>query len=123
MASTEFYAWSDLYHGGKTEKRERAGGQSMTVVLERNIVPRGEKVTQAQLGCKKEEWQTLVDGGSVRPYPLPEGADTYISPTNAIMSGLVNEQGDVDTNRLLELGLAHPPVINPPAAEDTPTGV
>jgi hypothetical protein len=66
------YAWSDLYYGGKSEKRERSNGMSMTVVLERNVVKRGEKVTKAQLGVGDDEWDALVASGSVRDKPLPE---------------------------------------------------
>lgn len=118
MADT-FYAWSDLYYGGETEMRTRADGRSYRVVLSRNFKARGEKVTQKELDLGKDEWEALVESGSVRSYPLPEEADDYLSPTQAIIDRLFKE-GEIDPNMLLELSLAHPLVPSPPSpgAED-----
>lgn len=122
MAAKKMYAWSDLYYGGKTEERARANGLPMRVVLSRDIVPRGEEVTQSKLGVDDDQWQALQDSGSVREYPLPKGADEFTSPARAMVAALVNEQGDIDVNKLLELGLQNPPAINPPASENAPVG-
>lgn len=115
--SGEFYAWSDLYNGGESEKRARANGLEMTVVLERNVISHGDPVTQSDLGVSDEEWESLLAGGSIRNYPPPDGTSDYVSPSTAMMRTLVNDHGDLDVNKLMELGLAHPPVINPPAEE------
>lgn len=114
---SEYYAWSDLYNGGESEKRSRANGQEMTVVLSRNVIERGQPVSQADLGVSDEEWESLVEGGSVRDYPLPDGASEYVAPSTAIVRSLVNDRGDIDVNKLMQLGLAHPPAANPPAEE------
>jgi hypothetical protein len=122
--ATTYYAWSDLYNGGKTIEVDRPGGGSRTVMAERNIVARGEKVTQKNLGVSDEEFQALVEGGSVRPYPLPAGSSDTVSPSRAMLDSLMDRTGELDVNRLLELGLSHPPAINPPSdeAEDVPVG-
>lgn len=63
------YAWSDLYNGGKSEETKLG----RKIIHERNIIPRGEKVTKAKLKLEDEEWDALVASGSIRDYPLPEG--------------------------------------------------
>jgi len=119
-----FFAWSDLYNGGKTQEVTRPGGAPRTVVTERNIVPRGDKVTQKGLGVTDEEWKALLDGGSVREYEVPKDASDTVSPTRAILARVMNPQGDLDPDRLLELGLSNPPVLNLPSeeAEELPEG-
>ena len=116
MAAKSYYAWSDLYSGGETEERAMANRQYRTVVLSRNVTPRGEKVTQAGLKVSDEEWQALLDGGSVRAYPVPEEASDYVSPASAAVSR-ITKGGEIDMNTLLELSLQNPPVLNPPADE------
>lgn len=103
-----YYAWSDLMFGGETEKRDRADGRSYKVVLSRNVKRRGEKVTAKELGLDSDEFDALVASGSVRPYPLPDEASDYVSPTQAIVNRLFKD-GEVDPNQLLELSLQNPP--------------
>lgn len=110
-----YFAWSDLYNGGESEKRPRANGQEMTVVLERNIITHGSSVTQEELGVDDDEWGRLIESGVIRTYAPPEGTSEYVAPSTAMMRSLVNDTGDIDVNKLMELGLAHPPVINPPS--------
>jgi len=121
MADT-FYAWSDIYAGGESEKREAAGGRLVKVINKRNIIRRGEKVTQAKLGVEKEEFDALVASGSVRAYPLPEGADDMVSPSNAFLSSVLDSDGDVDINKLMDLGLQNPGVATEASESDTPKG-
>lgn len=119
MAATKMYAWSDLIAGGKSEDRKTADGRLRTVVLERNVVRRGEAVTAKDVGASEEEWNHLIESGSVRPYPLPEGADDNTSPTTAVLRKLTSrDSGEIDQNMLLELALAHPPAMNPPAEDE-----
>jgi hypothetical protein len=63
------YAWSDLYNGGKSEET-RLGRK---IIHERNVIPRGAKVTKAKLKVEDDEWDALIATGSLREYPLPEG--------------------------------------------------
>lgn len=115
-------AWSDLLYGGETETRTRADGRDYKVVLNRNRLARGEKVTKKEIGVSDEEWDHLVETGSIRPYPLPEGAGEFTSPATAVME-MLSKDGDIDPNVLMELALQHPPAINPPAEEaSTPEG-
>lgn len=105
-----YYAWSDLWNGGETKEVKKPGGVSHNVVSKRNIVKRGEKVTQKNLGVNDEEWEHLVESGSIRAYPVPEGANERISPTRALILDLLDNRGELDMNRLLEMGLANRPV-------------
>ena len=117
------YAWSDLHLGGESEWIETPHGGRRKVVMQRNVVPRGEKVTKSKLGVSSDEWDVLVEGGSVRPYPLPEEADEYTSPMDAVMSRLY-KGGDLDQDVLMELSQAGAVDINPPAedAAEVPQG-
>lgn len=110
------YAWSDLYGGGDTKELKRPDGRVAVVVEKRNITPRGEKVTQSGLKVDDATWDSLIAGGSVRPYPVPEEANEWVSPASAALSR-ISKGGDVDTNVLLELAMQHPPAMNPPAEE------
>ena len=123
------YAWSDLYNGGETSKRPGPGGVERTVVASRNIIARGEKVTQSGLKLDDDAWQALIDSGSVRPYPVPDGADESVSPHNAVLAQLVNDEGEIDIDKLIEMGTPSvaalstlPPPINPPAEEGKTLG-
>lgn len=113
-----YWAWSDLMGGGKTKTMKLADGREREIVEERNVTPRGSKVTKAKLGVSDEEWDALIEGGSIRNYDLPEGADEFTSPTQAMLRSLVNNRGDIDLDKVMELGLANPPAINPPAEEE-----
>lgn len=132
----DYYAWSDIYHGGESKDMPTSGGATRKVIVERNVTAHGEKVSQAELGISDEEWQTMIDGGSVRPYPVPEDVDEFTSPHNAVMAKIVNEDGDVDVEKLMEVGVPSvaalstlPAATNPPAeegktlGETKPTGV
>ena len=123
-SSDTFYVWSDLYNGGESKERKNANGSTVRIIESRNIIPRGEKITQSDLGVSDEEWDNLVSSGSIRPYPLPDGADEYTPPHRAVLEKIVNEEGDIDVDRLMNLGapsvaalVTLPNPINPPAEE------
>ena len=133
--SGDYYAWSNIYHGGETEVRKSPNGVERKITVSRNIVKHGEPITQSQIKASDDEWENMIAGGSVRPYPVPEGADEHTSPHRAVMATLVDENGDIDTNKLLQLGAPSvaalttlPNPINPPAeegktiGEDKPSG-
>ena len=111
----KYYAWSDIYNGGEVKDVTSPTGVVKTVVVSRNIIPRGEAVTKSKFS--DEEWDALIEGGSVRPYPVPEEADDLLSPTQAVLARLSKGTGEIDQNMLLELALSQPPVSNPPADE------
>jgi hypothetical protein len=123
MADT--YAWSDIWAGGETEQRQASGNRLINVVMKRNITKHGSKVTQKDLGVSKEEWEALLENGVIRDYPPPEGTDDYTSPTQAFMRAIVDETGEVDVNKVMELGLQNPGVVLPEVAgkaAETPKG-
>lgn len=109
------YAWSEIRFGGEVDNKKAPGGRDVKVVTKRNVVEWGSKVTQKDLGVDKDEWQHLIDTGSVRPYPPPKGANENTSPTTALMTELVDSRGEIDVNRLMEMGLTVPP---PASMED-----
>lgn len=112
----KYYAWSDLYNGGKVEEVKTPTGGIKVVVVERYVTHVGESVTKAKLGVSDEEWDHLVESGSIRDYPLPKDANDLKSPSLAFMES-ISTSGEIDVNKLLELGLKHPPALNPPAEE------
>lgn len=118
MADT--YAWTDIRNGGEVEKRE-AGGRLMNVVMSRNIIKAGTTVSQSDLGVDDAEWQRLHDEGIVRDYPQPEGTDEFTSPTQAFISSIVTETGEVDVDQLLNMGLQNPGVALTPEQVDAAT--
>lgn len=119
--ATSYVAWSDLYFGGEVELRDRPGGGTYKVIKSRNRLARGEKVTKSKLGVSDEEWDALIESGSVRPYDLPPGADNYTSPTRAVLAAITNDRGDIDADVLLQLALQHPVVGAVAEVEDDDT--
>lgn len=115
--ATKHYAWSDLYYGGKTDVISLPNGGTRTVVVERDIVLRGEEVTAKKIGVADDVWEHLVESGSIRPYPVPEGASDTISPTRAVLDAY-NKGGELDQDMLLELAMKQPLPMNPPAEEE-----
>lgn len=124
-SSGSMFAWSDLHAGGEVEFRDAPGGRKIKVVMNRTIIPRGDKVSRSDLDVTDEQWDALIANGSIRPYDLPEGSDEWTSPTQAFVNNIMNDRGEPDINVMMELALAHPPAINPPAEEaaEVPEGV
>lgn len=112
----KFFAWSDLYNGGKIEKVTLPNGGVREVVVERNMIPRGSEISKGKLKLSDADWDALVEGGSIRPYPLPDEADDNTSPTQAVLRRL-SRDGEIDQNMLLELALTQPLPENPAAEE------
>jgi hypothetical protein len=107
--SGKMYAWTEIRYGGEAEKIPVAGGRSERfVVKSRNVIPLGDEVSQSDIDADDDYWQHLQDEGIVRPYPLPEGTDEYTSPTQAFLGGVSTGTGEVDIDKLMELGLTNP---------------
>ena len=126
--SDKMYAWTELRNGGEAGQIDVAGGRGQRFVIKsRNIVKQGEEVSQADLGVDDAMWQEWIDSGSIRNYPLPEGTDAYTSPAQAFVSNISTGRGDLDVNKIMELGLSHPAALAPddeaPAEEAAPEGV
>ena len=122
----KWYAWSELRNGGTSTERKNANGSTIRVIESRNIIQPGEVVTQKGLGVDDAGWDALVAGGSVRNYPLPAGTEEGLSPHDAVMKNLVDENGNIDVNKFLsaqtELGaLATLPAPTNPSAEEGKT--
>src|SRR5262245_18253016 len=108
--SEKWYAWTELRNGGKAEKITVAGGRGERfVVTERYTHPAGEEVSQSDLGgIDDATWNSWIAGGSVRNYPMPEGVDDYTSPSQAFVANISTGEGEVDLDKLMELGLTNP---------------
>lgn len=120
--ATTYYAWSDLWLGGEAETQKAPGGREFKVVTSRVIVQRGEKITKAKSGLSDEGWDEMIDSGSIRPYPLPDGADEYTSPATAMIRALVNAQGDIDVNKIMEMGFTNVPAASDEEESEVPVG-
>lgn len=124
----KFYVWSDIYNGGETKEVTTSKGLTMTVVESRNVIQRGEEITKAKSKLSDVEWDEKVANGSIRTYPLPDEADEYTSPTQAVLRRLSTGEGEINQDMLLELALSQPAPENPPAeaakeVETKPVGV
>lgn len=105
------YAWTAIHNGGEGEMVDvaSAGGRNRRYVIKsRNITPAGAEVTQKDLDVDDETWQHFIDEGIVRDYPYPEGTDDYTSPSQAFLAGVSTGTGEVDINKLMDLGLSNP---------------
>lgn len=105
----KYFVWSDIHNGGKTEQVALPNGDTKQMVTKRNVTVRGTEVTKAKLNASDEEWDGWIDGGSIRPYPLPEGANEDVSPSSAVLSMLTEGSGEIKQNMLIELALTHAP--------------
>lgn len=112
----KFYVWSDIYNGGKVEDVTTPTGAVKHVVVERNITPRGSAVTKSKLDVSDEDWDRFIENGVIRSYPVPDEADEYLSPTQAVLRRL-STGGELDQDMLLELAMTTPAAENPPASE------
>ena len=102
----KFFVWGTIYNGGKSTE----GRDGRKLISERNIVEPGTEVTASKLGLDKDEFQHLVDTGTIRNYPLPKNMRDGESPTQAVMRGVLNRDGEISQDMMLELALSHPPV-------------
>jgi len=110
---SKWYAWTELRNGGEAGQIDVAGGRGQRFVIKsRNIVKQGEEVSQTDLGVDDATWQSWIDGGSVRDYPLPEGTDEYTSPSQAFLKNLSTGQGELDLDKLMAMGLSHPAAVS-----------
>lgn len=86
MADT-YYAWSEIRYGAEHDKNRPE------LILKQLTAAPGDKVTAAQLGLDEDQFQELVDSGSVRNYPLPEELrDPLTSPNTLIAQGLADSE-------------------------------
>lgn len=119
----KMYVWSEIWDGGDVEQIKTASGNTRNIVSNRKVHKLGDEVSPGDLS--DEDWDTMVAGGTLRPYPVPEGVDEGTSPTQVVVAKLY-EGGDVDQDQLLEMALYHPPALNPPSEEaaevDVPEG-
>lgn len=103
MAET-WYAWSTLYNGGEAKQIK-----DRKIIVSRNTVEPGEKVTKANLKADDATWDALVAGGSVRNYPFPKIPEGFSgSPSEFVMKSLRDGDGEIDQNTLLALALGTP---------------
>ena len=122
MAATKkkgkMFAWTELRLGGEGKLIDIGGGRAQRYVIhKRNIVAQGSEVSQSDLGVDDETWDRWVEDGVLRSYPLPEGTDEYTSPSQAFLRGVSTGAGEVDIDKLMELGLANPAIAAPEEAE------
>lgn len=82
MADPTMYAWSPI-QGSKGDKQFE--------------VPAGEAVNADKLGLSKEQFQQLVDAGSVRPVKFPDLPEGYRdSPVNYLREQAIEAAGEGD---------------------------
>lgn len=67
----KMYAWSNIQHGVDRDTTDP------TVITRYHTTKRGSVVTADKLGLSDEQFQELVDAGSVRSIPYPDMPDTW----------------------------------------------
>jgi hypothetical protein len=109
MADQKYYAWSELRLGGESELVMSATGVGRRIIQSRDVVRPGEEVTKADLkkrGLTDDEWDTWIEGGSIRTYPMPEmPANSNQSPSEFVLEGLRQGNEDIDPNVVMQLAL------------------
>lgn len=103
------YAWTQIRFGGEGSLQDLPTGRGQRyVITKRNVVQQGDEISQSDVDVDDETWESWVENGVVRPYPLPEGTDDYTSPSQAFLAGVSTGKGEVDIDKLMELGLTNP---------------
>lgn len=99
--AVKYYVWGTLYNGGDIKMIK-----DRKIIVKRNIIEPGQEITQSKLKCSDEDWDALIEGGSVRDYPYPDIPVTFPgSPAEFIMHELRQGEEEPDQDTLLELAL------------------
>jgi hypothetical protein len=72
MAAESWYLWSNYQNGGETDEVRTPNGGTRNVVLSRNLIPAGTKVSKSDLEVDDAGWEALVEAGVVRSFPYPD---------------------------------------------------
>jgi hypothetical protein len=98
----KWYVWTTIYNGGETKT---VGDRK--IIVKRNVIEPGTEVTKAKLKVSDEDWDALIEGGSVRPYAFPTMPATFGgSPADFIMSQLRRGEEDVSQDVLIGLAMS-----------------
>lgn len=85
-----WYLWSNYQSGGETDTVRTPNGGERNVVLSRNVMKAGAKVTEGSFEGGKEEFKSLKEAGVVRNYPFPD------IPAGSLDSPLVHLQKQIN---------------------------
>lgn len=103
MADTDYYLWSPVQDGGETKLVPLPTGGERSVVVKRNVVPVGTKVTQTKLGVEDDLWNQWLDGGVVRTYPYPDMPDGSTDSPVVFLQKQLNAAANSEEERLTAL--------------------
>ena len=88
MADT-MYAWSRILYGAEKDDEGNITGPKALEI--------GDEVSQDTLGISDEEWQSLIDGGVVQTYALPDDLKSpFRSPRQLMQDKLIAAQQGFD---------------------------
>lgn len=88
MADT-MYAWSRILYGAEKDDKGNVTGQKAFEV--------GDEVSQGDLKADDAEWKSLIDGGVLRSYPMPDDLkDPALSPRQIMQNKLTEAQQGFD---------------------------
>jgi hypothetical protein len=96
-----FYLWSNYQNGGETTTVRTPNGGDRNVVLSRNVLPAGEKVTQAKLEADDAEWEALIEAGVVREYPFPDMPAGSLDSPLVHLQKQINQAAESEEERLM----------------------
>ena len=96
MAS-KMYAWSDIEYDADVDPDSGA--------RKPKYIRRGEEVNRSKLGVDEENFQALVDAGSVRPMKFPDIPATFQgSPVEWYREELAKTQEGVEADVAMSMG-------------------
>lgn len=109
--ATEYFAWCNIMNGGDVIEVPvpSVKGLTKTVITNRNIIETGSKITKAKSGLSDEDWDRMLANGAIRTYPLPEGTDDRTSPSTAFLRQVLDERGNVDVAKMMDMGFVTAP--------------
>ena len=89
----EYYVWSKIQHGQTVPKADEKGAWESQIT----VIDRGEKITKKDLpGLSDEDWNGLIESGSIRATPVPIPSDYEGSVLDYMKEQLQELQGAAD---------------------------
>lgn len=98
MPEATMYAWSPIRHGAKKDKDGNIVGAEE--------VKMGDSVSQSKLGVDDDNWNALVEAGSVRPYKYPDNVKSDESAVQSLQRQAreASEAAEAPVTAMMSLG-------------------
>jgi hypothetical protein len=115
----DHYAWSNIYDGGESKVVRDPSGRERRVIVSRNIIEFGTKVTKTKIG---DGWDSHIANGTIRPYAPPKDLPEDVSPAQHVLLELLGGKREIDQDMLLEMSLAPGAPVEEEKESEAPVG-